>query len=65
MTEKLKKQTNDITVVLTDGTMLEYPNVTNFELYEDSLVLDMPDRQVFILRNKITYYDVIYKEING
>lgn len=65
MTEKLKKQTNDITVVLTDGTMLEYSNVTNFELYEDSLVLDMPDRQVFILRNKITYYDVIYKEING
>lgn len=63
MTENAKEWTNDITVVLTDGTMLEYPNVTNFELYEDSLVLDMPDRQVFILRNKITYYDVIYKEI--
>lgn len=63
MTEKVKEWINDITVVLTDGTMLEYPNVTNFELYEDSLVLDMPDRQVFILRSNISYYDVIYKEI--
>lgn len=55
----------DIAVVLTSGTSLQYGNATNFELFEDSLVVEMPNRQVFILRDRIQYYDVIYKEVNA
>ena len=55
----------DIAVVLTSGTSLQYENATNFERFEDSLVLEMPNRQVFILRDRIQYYDVIYKEVNA
>lgn len=49
-------------VIFLDGRILVYENVTNFELYEDNLVLDMPDKQIFISRDKIIYFEVYYKE---
>ena len=49
-------------VVLRDGTILQYDDVINYGLFEDSLVLDMRNRQVFILRERIAYYDVVNEE---
>lgn len=52
----------DIMVVLTDGTALQYDDVINYGLFENSFVLDMRNRQVFILRERIAYYDVVNEE---
>lgn len=49
-------------VIHLDGRTLVYENVTNFDLYEDSLVLDMPNKQIFISRDKVIYFEVYYKE---
>ena len=57
MTEKY-----NIMVVLTDGTTLQYDDVINYGLFEDSFVLDMRNRQVFIVRERIAYYDVVNEE---